>query len=72
MVVPVDTSSKTAVDTQGRERTSSIRQRWQDQELTRKDKIVALLAVLALALFLRLAFFHFSPSIYWADEIYQS
>jgi GPI mannosyltransferase 3 len=72
MVVPVDTSSNAAVDTQGRERTSSIRQRWHDQELTRKDKIVALLAVLALALFLRLAFFHFSPSIYWADEIYQS
>lgn len=72
MVVPLDTSSKTAVDTQARERTSSIRQRWHDQELTRKDKIVALLAVLALALLLRLTFFHFSPSIYWADEIYQS
>jgi GPI mannosyltransferase 3 len=70
MVVPVHTSSKTTIDAQAGE--SSIRQRSHDQEFTRKDTIVGLLGVLALALFLRLIFFHFSPSIYWADEIYQS
>jgi len=70
MVVPVDTSPKTTVDGQASE--SSTRQRSHDQEFTRKDIIVGLLAVLALALFLRLIFFHFSPSIYWADEIFQT
>ena len=66
----VDSSLTTAVVTEASQE-SPIRPR-SDREFTRKDKIVALLALLALALLLRLFFFHFSPSIYWADEIFQS
>ncbi len=71
MTDAVDTSLTTAVVTQANQE-SPIRQRSSDQKFTPKDKIVALLAVLALAWLLRLLFFHFSPSIYWADEIFQS
>src|SRR6266851_634794 len=68
----VDASLATAIDTQPSETERPIDQREGHKKFTTKDTIVGLLAVLALALFLRLIFFHFSPSIYWADEIYQS
>lgn len=42
------------------------------RELIHKSSILALLAILNLALLLRIAVFHFAPSIYWADEIFQT
>jgi GPI mannosyltransferase 3 len=66
----VDTSSETSVGTQANESTSSIRPH--HQEFTPQKPIVPLLMVLALALLLRLIVFHSSPSIYWADEIFQT
>jgi len=72
MADAVDTSSRIAIDTQARERASSIGHVPHHQEFSPKNTIIPLLAVLALALFLRLMVFHSSPSIYWADEIFQT
>ena len=73
MANAVDTSLSTAVETQQvREIENSAREASTHQKFASKDTLVPLLAVFALALLLRLAVFHSSPSIYWADEIFQT
>jgi phosphatidylinositol glycan class B len=67
MPVAVDSGSDLAVNG-ARVRVHSI----QLEPATPSRSILPLFLILALAVFLRLVVFHSAPSIYWADEIFQS